>query len=485
MHLNFCHWTALAAILATSAVAQIQLTPLGTIDLDSTAVSTNAEFVGSNPAAIAWDGTDLYIAGFNSSGVAAEVAIVRIAAALTNPSSPTFGPRFGVLGATPNLRGYSGLDSAAEGLAAAYDFGASNPNGITFFDGANGALLWAKAARGGSGVGVDPGFAGGNPALGRGVAWTTFGSGRRALQDILTGADIWTTGTGMIINAGSGTFWRDMDFESATGNIWLRQSNRVITLDRTGDNSVANGRVVVAPTIADFVGGQNLAVIDGGGLAYVIYNDRSATAAGQSFSQVVKVIDFAGNAVSVDLGAFAPAASVGYYDFSWHAPSQTLAVLDFGNRDAHVFQLSEPPVGTNYCGPAVVNSSGASAVITAAGSNVLAQNDLTLDAAGLPAGTFVLFLGSPEQGLWPNPGGSAGTLCLGGSIGRGVGGQIYSAPSGVVNGVIVDLTALPTPILYSIGANVGETWNFQAWFRDNVNGMGTANFTDAVAVTVQ
>lgn len=142
-------------------------------------------------------------------------------------------------------------------------------------------------------------------------------------------------------------------------------------------------------------------------------------------------------------------------------------------------------VGASYCGPAAVNASGASGAISAVGSDVLAANNLLLSATGVPADTFLFFLASPTPGLWVNPGGSAGTLCLGGAIGRFVGGGAFGTGAGAVSFVPVDLQALPTPILVSIPAQVGETWHFQAWFRDLAGGAPTSNFTDAVAVTLR
>ncbi len=47
----------------------------------------------------------------------------------------------------------------------------------------------------------------------------------------------------------------------------------------------------------------------------------------------------------------------------------------------------------------------------------------------------------------------------------------------------VDLTQLPTPS----GPHVvlaGETWNFQAWFRD-ANPGATSNFTDGLSILFQ
>jgi len=81
----------------------------------------------------------------------------------------------------------------------------------------------------------------------------------------------------------------------------------------------------------------------------------------------------------------------------------------------------------------------------------------------------------------PGVGGSQGTLCVGPSVGRVVGGVVFQAgPTGTVS-VAADLGALPTPA-GAVSVQPGETWNFQAWFRD-ANPSQTSNMTDAVSVT--
>ncbi|MBK8977749.1 MAG: hypothetical protein IPM29_17720 [Planctomycetes bacterium] len=325
-----------AAALAATTSAQIALRELATVNLDVTSNSANPEYIGSNPITVAWDGTDLYVGGFNASGATANTAVIRVSNALTAPS---FGTPFGVL-STPNLRGYSGLDVSGGAVAAAYDDGAADPNGIALYD-ASGTQLWAKNARGGSGVGFDPGFPGGNPAQGQGVAWTTFGSGRRALQDTATGADIWTTATGMIILTSEGTFWRDVDFDDATGDVYLREGNNVIRWVRSGDNSVTSSSIPFNPADADFVNAQNIAFCQVGGTQALFFNDRSQTAGGQRFFDVVKVIDPAGNPLVVDWGGFTAADGVGAYDFSYDAASGTLAIVDYANRSASIFAVTE------------------------------------------------------------------------------------------------------------------------------------------------
>jgi len=141
-------------------------------------------------------------------------------------------------------------------------------------------------------------------------------------------------------------------------------------------------------------------------------------------------------------------------------------------------------LGVSYCGPAVPNTSFASAVITAAGSATASANNVTLTAASLPLNQFGFFLTSQTQGFVPNPGGiSVGNLCLGGTIGRYVGpGQIMNAGPGGSFSLVLNLTQTPAgPVFASITA--GQTWNFQAWFRDVLpGGSPTSNFTDGRSI---
>jgi len=143
-------------------------------------------------------------------------------------------------------------------------------------------------------------------------------------------------------------------------------------------------------------------------------------------------------------------------------------------------------IGTTYCNPAVSNTSGMPAAITAAGSAVAASNNLTLTAAMMPANQFGFFLTSQTQGLVMNPGGSDGNLCLGGVIGRYVGaGLIMNSGAGGTFSLPLNLAQTPAgPVFVSIVA--GQTWNFQAWFRDLAPGGGPqSNFTNGLSVTFQ
>jgi hypothetical protein len=308
---------------------------------------------GSNPSAIAWDGSKMFIAGLNNLGTTASVGIVEVTnASSTGVNAATFGALFGTFASTGSTRGYSGLDISGSTIAAAYDSGASIADGIAAYDTA-GTRLWGISARGSSGVAFDPGF--GNPAVDSGVAWTSIGSGRRSLQNSATGANIYTSSTGMIINAasgdtGTGTNWRDMAFDPLTGDLYPRRSNGILKDTRTGGNSVSPiQEILPAQTIANFVSGQNIAFMGQNPLLAnaVIYNDRATTANGQVFTNVIKTRDtttFAELTPTFQfLNGFTPNTSNGYYDFSYDPGSNTVAVLDFSNNTAHVFSVSAVP----------------------------------------------------------------------------------------------------------------------------------------------
>jgi len=143
------------------------------------------------------------------------------------------------------------------------------------------------------------------------------------------------------------------------------------------------------------------------------------------------------------------------------------------------------PIGTTYCVPNE-SSIEARAQCAAIGSAVAADRDLTLVASQLPPSVFGFFLTSRDAGFVANPGGSEGNLCLQGSIGRFVGpGQIMgSGPAGTFS-LTLDLDQLPQGVA-TVSASAGETWRFQAWFRDVTGGpmpMPTSNFTSGLEVT--
>ena len=137
----------------------------------------------------------------------------------------------------------------------------------------------------------------------------------------------------------------------------------------------------------------------------------------------------------------------------------------------------DPSLGTRYCTPALANSSGLGGRIDLLGSPQLAVNDLTLAASQLPPNQFGMFVTSATVASIPV---GSGLLCVGGQIGRfNAPGQVLQSGPGGSFDLLVDLTQ-NWPVVGVLTPAVGETWHFQAWFRD----LGpTSNFTDALALT--
>jgi hypothetical protein len=469
-------------LLAGSASAQWQFQFLGTVDLSVTANGTAPEYIGSNPSGVAWNGTDLFVSGFNNSGGVAPTALIKVSGALSG--TPTFGPVFGQNASTPSLRGYSGLDIRGNTLVAAYDPGSAVPNGITGYD-LSGNLLFSANARGGSGVGIDPGPGGNGDPAGSGAGWTSFGSGRRSLNDLATGAVIYDSSNGMIINgAGSGTFWRDMDFDDATGDIYLREGNNVIKAVRTGNNSCNAATFIVDEIEADFVSGQNLAFIDGAIQDVVIYNKREGSALTPTFFESVTVVDTNGNVQSVDWGTYTPPAGIGYYDFSYDAASGTIAILNFTSRTVDIFTVAEVPPGSAYCfgdgsgafcpcagfgspGEGCLTTSGTGATLSGAGNATIGADTLVLSVAGGPANKPGIFFQGNNQ--------------LGGGNGNPVGDGLLCTSGGTIRYAVnaLDATGATSQGGFSVNASAGQTLNYQYWFRDTGNACGGGfNFTN-------
>ena len=335
--------------LAAASQAQVSLTLLKTISTASTSNVANAEFVGNRVSAIAWNGTDLYVAGYNNTGAAANTGIAKYSNAL---GAGAWNAAFGQISTSVN-RGFSGLAISGNNLAAAWDNGAGNAAAIRSYDATTGAKNWfigdAGAAndstrRGSGGVAFEPGFGGSSPSNGS-VATAYFGSGRRVAYNGGTGAAVYTTATGMIINTNpASTTWRDIAFDG-NGDVYLREGNRLVKAVRTGENSAAAPATAIGGLAVNAaIDNQNLAIgLDAvSNQKFIVLNDRTATGAGQAFASVIKFFDVNGTALSVNWNGFAALAGNGAYDFAYDAGSKTLAISDFANQNVYIFAVPTP-----------------------------------------------------------------------------------------------------------------------------------------------
>ena len=381
---------------AATANAQISLFELSRYNLNSTSNTANAEFIGSNPVAIGWNGSSMYVAGLNSSGSATNTSLIQITNASTAARgliTPTYSGTFGTL-STIASRGYTGLSLKGSSLAASWDNGTNSPNGIQMFNAATNTRTWnltnngtsttanIGTTRGMAGPDFDPGYVvSGTSQGGSGLGWLTQGQGRRFLNNQTSGTAIYTTTLnnpsgaeqGMVINiAPTSTTWRDMAFDPNSGNLYTRVNNQVARTNRTGANTDLSpsgtaglSDVIVALTAANNVG-TNLGYLDSVAAGTVntytgdilVYNDRASNASGQAWTSAIRFATTSGSAVSATwdfINGAAPGTGNALYDFQWDSASQTLAVVDFTNRTASIFSTAVPePTTTAVAGMCTV-----------------------------------------------------------------------------------------------------------------------------------
>jgi len=129
------------------------------------------------------------------------------------------------------------------------------------------------------------------------------------------------------------------------------------------------------------------------------------------------------------------------------------------------------PSPSNVC-MSSINSTGGMAIMGYAGSNDISNNDFVLNSVGLPPNKTGLFFFGQNQALVPF-----------GNGWRCVGSPIYRLPPTTSNmfGDLtwsLDLNSLPSGVQFQSG----QTWYFQAWYRDPAAGGANFNASDALQV---
>ena len=139
-------------------------------------------------------------------------------------------------------------------------------------------------------------------------------------------------------------------------------------------------------------------------------------------------------------------------------------------------------LGSVYCNPAEANTAHlGGARMQAMGSNLAAANNLAFLVEDLPQGQFAMLISGTDSAMVPFPSGSRGILCIGGAIGRHKGNLVFTGTAGQAT-FPVDLTAIPTPTVPR-AILAGDTYFFQAWYRDFEAGVSINNFSDAVEMS--
>ncbi len=425
--------TLSVATLLQGTVSAVDFTEIARFNISATGNPTvdpgdplpppDADFIGVNAVAVAWNGTKLYVAGYNNSGIVppsvnAVTSIIEITnATATGLVTPTYSAQMSTQ-ITPAGRGYTGLALNSDGtrLAASFSDGFANnsaegpaADGLQLFDTSTNAKLWSYAERGDSGVAFDPGFPGGDPAQGTGVAYVeSFGSGRRALLDVATGTDIWTPLDGMIWlpNGGNAGNTRDIAFDPDTGDMYIRSNNHLFFSARSGDNTTnqAANVKIVDNIDAPFVNFQHLAFLNttsDGDL--VIFNDRASGGGGQDFFAVNKLVTSTGISAipnftflpNADSSAFLPGTTAGWYDYDFDPVTQTLALLDSSNALIHIFQVGSA-ASADFNGDGNVDGRDFLAWQRGESPNFLSPSDLALWQNEYGSGTLASLNAVPE-----------------------------------------------------------------------------------------
>ena len=302
------------------------------------------------------------------------------------------------------------------------------------------------------------------------------------------------------------TLWR---YTPAGAQVWRVSGSAYEYLGVTvfGGDVFAVGRTSVDPAQSDFLvdrwdaagnlvwsrtfdrGGQDdilEAVIGLGGRLYAVGASAGATAGG--FDAVLLEIDPGTGALlttTLTGGALDDRSNdiaTDGQDLYVAGSSRSYQVGGNGAGEEDVMLLRfavDPSFGDSYCGPVVPNSTGQPGTMVAQGSQYALADHLHLRAADLPALQFGFFLVSQTQGFVSGPGGSQGNLCLGGQIGRFISQAQGTGTEGSF-AIEVDTDQLPPPTQSTILP--GETWSFQAWYRD-FNPTPTSNFTNGLVVT--
>lgn len=140
-------------------------------------------------------------------------------------------------------------------------------------------------------------------------------------------------------------------------------------------------------------------------------------------------------------------------------------------------------VGSTICA-GQPNSTGGESRLGAMGSNVVADNNLTLEVEGLPAGSFGFFITSLGTTFVANPGGSTGDICIADPVLGRYSTMIQTASAMGAVSQVLDLTMTPIPSGFT-PVVAGETRYWQFWHRDSIAGVLGSNFSTAVGVTFE
>jgi len=131
-------------------------------------------------------------------------------------------------------------------------------------------------------------------------------------------------------------------------------------------------------------------------------------------------------------------------------------------------------------GTGCLNVTGLGGLLRSTGSSSVSLDDLRLEATQLSPVTFgLMFMGPMSTSAIPL---GAGLRCASGALVR-----FASAGTGAIGALVEGpgLIAATQPLGPANAINVGETWTFQFWYRDNAGPCASVNLTNALRITFQ
>jgi hypothetical protein len=350
-----------ACMTQSARAVDLYLINTQNVDLLCDSLGNPDFFIGNNPSVISLVGNDLYVGGYNNTGVAAPGQVVKIEGIDFTTGTRLFRLMPDTQVTLPAFRGYYGCTfdwgTANSGLVVNYDSGGVGTAGaFKLFDVTtqlNPILLQSSPAgtspRGGAGTSFDYGNDGlgfdldGNgskdgPVIGL-LDFSNYGGvqsrgpfGIRTAPSIAGGDALTAIGTGRIYDGNSvdgssnsiaaimniadlsgctisSTLWRDLAIDRTNGDMAGRAANDLVLVKRNalnGNASIKNvdlnggcgsGGAGGSDSFAFAILQRAEAVYGYGGPSFVIINDLNA--AGSSLSTWTKAFDFDGAPVTL------------------------------------------------------------------------------------------------------------------------------------------------------------------------------------------
>ncbi len=230
---------------------------------------------------------------------------------------------------------------------------------------------------------------------------------------------------------------------------------------------------------SDFGGDYTFVSAGGGGdlLAEAVAGGGADVIPSGSYDQFYGVwVDGSAGVFNTDLG------SIPVTPGTWELFIYDGAGGDLGTLDS--WSMTTSGLAEHVC-DGELNSTGAAASFSVAGSTSVATDDLVLNVSNLPVGSFGFFVVGDACDNAPMAGGGMGTVCIGGDVRRGVGNAIVSSGMGSTVSLAADLANIPTSGFGNpsgVAATPGQRLFIQYWYRDFVGGMATSNLSNALLV---